>query len=68
MELVLQQDDCAIDSEEYFTKKFEEIVGIPFEEYKKNSTRGYGNDHISYYLNGYALRFNAGDPYWKLFK
>lgn len=66
--VILQQDDCAPDSLEYFIEKFKELISISPSEFRHDATKeeidnGYQTD---FYLGDYKLSICADDPYWSL--
>ena len=67
---VLQQDDCAPDSYEWFEIEFEKMFDISFKDWKKKATReiideGYG---FKFTLDGIEAYQDAGDPWWTVSK
>lgn len=69
MTLLLQQDDCAPDSLEYFHKKFSELTGYNFLDWYNNVATNLKNGYDIVYSDGtWQIELNAGDPYWKLYK
>ena len=58
MHKILEQDDCAPDSLEYFQEKFKEIVGMDLKTFKEESISVTTNYTFFYKLNEFELRFN----------
>lgn len=63
MKTILEQDDCAPDSLEYFDKKFKEITGENRYDFIKSS-KYVNND--SYFKDNYILSTSIDGPYWRL--
>lgn len=65
--LILEQDECAPDSLEYFERDMKEKIGISLQEFKKNALVVENDyDYILEYC-GYRLQTSADNQYWKLY-
>ncbi len=67
-ELVLQQDDCAPDSMEYFEKQFLEMFKTTFTQFKiqaKKTTQEMGAD---YDKDNIHIEWSCEDPFYKVYK
>ena len=69
-EPVLQEDDCAPDAMETFSREFEKLVGCSIQEFKKTADRYLlgGGVRIVRYLHPWKLSICADDPYYLLEK
>ena len=67
MNLLLQEDDCALDAREYFIKKMKEEFGLNFRDF---FDKGMEIDDlcIQHKLNDCILEYNGDDPYYRLYK
>lgn len=67
--LLLQQDDCAPDSLEWFKREMFKAHGLHFDEFNKQE-RHWSDDKKSYWheLGNFSIELCFDDPYWKLYK
>lgn len=68
MQTILEQDDAAPDSLEYFDKRFEELVGITRQEFTSKAEKRVvdGGYSVFYKWQNYQLETHADWPYWVL--
>lgn len=67
--LLLQQDDCAPDSLEWFKREMLKAHGLHFDDFNKQE-RHWSDDKKSYWheLGNFSIELNHDEPYWKLYK
>ena len=67
MKLLLEEDDCAPDSFEYFSTKFKEIVGESVNDFSKKSSQSINGVSITYKKGEFILTLSGDDRTFKLY-
>lgn len=67
---LIQQDDCAPDSLEYFNEQMKKITGLYVHEFQKKGkeTTTEKDNFISFSYENFILEIFPEDPFWKLRK
>lgn len=65
--ILLQQDDCAPDSMEYFKKEFYKTTGYTFDFFKAVADFEDLNDSFKYEYLGIVVEWCIEDPYYKVY-
>lgn len=70
MKKVLQQDECAPDSLEYFEKDFIKETNFSLRDFisKSELTTSEDKTTITHSFNEYVLKWSCEDPFWTLYK
>lgn len=63
---VLQEDDCAPDSLEYFEAQMQEKLGLNIAEFKAKAEHSVKDDCDMWVFNGYRLEVSPDHPWYTL--
>lgn len=68
MTIILQQDDCAPDSLEFFERDFTNETGLTIQEFKDKARIETCNIGFSWTVGDYCLEWYCDDPFYALSK
>lgn len=65
---IFEEDDCAPDARQYFEARFEQLIGLPFDAWKKEAVKVNDDDGYTVIYDREEIRVwcDAGDQTWKV--